>query len=234
MRPKLFMIPGALVIALEPPAIQGIGSFGGFQYELQDRGGNTLADLDRVAHTIVAQGSQRKNLTGFYTSFTSNDPQVLVNIDREKAKAMGVPFNQIADALGVYMGSEYVNNFDFNNRSYRVDVQADQQFRQTAADIRQFYVRSNTGQMIPLDNLVTLQQTSGPQVISHYNLFRSAEIDGSAAPGQQQPGTHGDGRPGKDSCCRVCRTNGRGWRSKRPSQAERPCIFSAWVFWWCI
>jgi HAE1 family hydrophobic/amphiphilic exporter-1 len=81
------------------------------------------------------------------------------------------------------MGSEYVNNFDFNNSSYRVDVQADQQFRQSVADIRQFYVRSNTNQMIPQDNLVNIKETSGPQVISHYNLFRSAEIDGSAAPG---------------------------------------------------
>ena len=183
LRPKLFMIPGALIIPLEPPAIQGVGTFGGFQFELEDRGANTLADLDQRAHLIVASGNQSKDITGLFTSFTSNDPQVLVNIDREKAKAMGVPFGQISDALQVYMGSEYVNNFDFNDRSYRVYVQADQKFRQTAADIPQFYVRSNTGQMIPLDNLVTLENTSGPQVISHYNLFRSAEIDGSAAPG---------------------------------------------------
>ncbi|MGC2617919.1 MAG: multidrug efflux RND transporter permease subunit [Acidobacteriaceae bacterium] len=183
LRPKLFMIPGALIVPLEPPAIQGVGSFGGFQFELQDRGSNTLSDLDRVAHTIVGAGNRNKDLVGLFTSFTSNDPQVLVSIDRDKAEAMGVPFSQISDALQVYMGSEYVNNFDFNNRSYRVDVQADQQFRMTAADIRQFYVRSNTNQMIPLDNLVTIKETSGPQVISHYNLFRSAEIDGSAAPG---------------------------------------------------
>ena len=183
LRPKLFMIPGALIVPLEPPAIQGIGSFGGFQFELQDLGRNTLPDLDRTAHLIVARAGQRKDLTGLFTSFTSNDPQVLVRIDREKAKALGVPFSQISDALQVYMGSEYVNNFDFNNRSYRVYVQADQQFRQDAAAIRQYYVRSSTNQMIPLDNLVTIENTSGPQVISHYNLFRSAEIDGSAAPG---------------------------------------------------
>jgi HAE1 family hydrophobic/amphiphilic exporter-1 len=183
LRMKLFMIPGALIVPLEPPAIWGIGSFGGFQFELQDLGGNTLGDLDRTAHNIVARGGQRKDLTGLFTSFTSNDPQVLVRIDREKAKALGVPFSQISDALQVYMGSEYVNNFDFNNRNYRVYVQADQQFRENAADIRQYYVRSTTNQMIPLDNLVAIENTSGPQVISHYNLFRSAEIDGSAAPG---------------------------------------------------
>jgi HAE1 family hydrophobic/amphiphilic exporter-1 len=177
------MIPGALIIPLEPPSIQGLGTFGGFQFELQDRGGNTLTDLDRTAHLLAARAGQRKDLTGLYTSFTSNDPQVLVRIDREKAKALGVPFGQISDALQVYMGSEYVNNFDFNNRSYRVYVQAAQQFRQNASDIRQYYVRSSTNQMISLDNLVTLENTSGPQVISHYNLFRSAEIDGSAAPG---------------------------------------------------
>ncbi|HEX3986046.1 MAG TPA: multidrug efflux RND transporter permease subunit [Acidobacteriaceae bacterium] len=182
-RRQFFMIPGALIIPMVPPAINGVGSFGGFQFELEDRGTNTLGDLDRVAHAIAARATQNKDLTGMYTSFTSNDPQVLVRIDRDKAKALGVPFGQISDALQVYMGSEYVNNFDFNNRSYRVYVQAEQQFREEASDIRQYYVRSATGQMIPLDNLVTIENTSGPQVISHYNLFRSAEIDGSPAPG---------------------------------------------------
>ena len=81
------------------------------------------------------------------------------------------------------MGSSYVNDFDFNNRSYRVYVQADEQFRRNAQDLRQYYVRSNTGQMIPLDNLASVTEISGPQVINHYNLFRSAEIDGSPAPG---------------------------------------------------
>ncbi len=183
LRPKFFMIPGALIIPMQPPAISGIGSFGGFQFELEDRGSNSLADLDRIAHTIVARGSQNKNLTGMFTSFTSNDPMVLVNIDRDKAQAIGVPFSQISDALGVYMGSEYVNNFDFNNRSYRVYVQAAEQYRENASDLQRYYVRSDSGQMIPLGNLVTIENTSGPQVISHYDLFRSAEIDGSAAPG---------------------------------------------------
>ncbi len=183
LRGKLMMIPGGLIIPFEPPAIQGIGSFGGFQFELQDLGGNTLQDIDRVAHTIAAKGNQDPKLAGLFTSFTSTDPQLIVDIDREKAKALGVSFGQITDALQVYMGSEYVNNFDFNNRSYRVYVQADQDFRQTAKDIRKFYVRSDTNQMIPLDNLVTLRNASAPQVISHYNLFRSAEINGSAAPG---------------------------------------------------
>jgi HAE1 family hydrophobic/amphiphilic exporter-1 len=96
---------------------------------------------------------------------------------------MGVPLSQITAAMSTFMGSSYVNDFDFNNRSYRVYVQADQEFRRNAADLREYYVRSNTNQMVPLDNFVVLSETSGPQVISHYDLFRSAEIDGSPAPG---------------------------------------------------
>lgn len=181
--PKLFGVPGAIVVAFEPPAISGIGSFGGFQFELQDLGRNTLQDLDAVAHKIAGASRQRKDLVGLFTSFTANDPQQLVQIDREKAKAIGVPINQITSALGVYMGSAYVNDFDFNNRSYRVFVQADQPFRMNARDLRQYYVRSDTQGLVPLGNIVTLQETAGPQVISHFNLFRSAEIDGAAAPG---------------------------------------------------
>jgi HAE1 family hydrophobic/amphiphilic exporter-1 len=94
-----------------------------------------------------------------------------------------VPLSQITDTLGVYMGSAYVNDFDFNNRSYRVYVQADKQFRAEAQNMKQFYVRSDSGAMVPLDNLISITQTTTPQVISHYNLFRSAEIDGSPAPG---------------------------------------------------
>ena len=181
--PKLFGIPGAIVVAFEPPAVSGIGSFGGFQFELQDLGRNTLQDIDTVAHKIVAGSRQRHDLQGLFTSFTANDPQQLVEIDREKAKAIGVPINQITQALGVYMGSEYVNDFDFNNRSYRVYVQADLPFRMSARDLRQYYVRSDTNGLVPLANIVSLKETSGPQVINHYNLFRSAEIDGAAAPG---------------------------------------------------
>jgi HAE1 family hydrophobic/amphiphilic exporter-1 len=178
------MQAGGLAQVFEPPAVQGIGSFGGFQFELQgDPSRNSLADLDAVAHKIVAAGNSRKDLSGLFTSFTSNDPQLLLSIDREKAKAMNVSIGQITDTLGVFMGSEYVNDFDYNNRSYRVFAQADSPFRMTESDIRSFYVRSGTGDMVPLENLVTIQQSSSPQVIPHYNLYRSVEIDGSSAPG---------------------------------------------------
>jgi len=136
-----------------------------------------------VAHQIVGAGMTSKEITNLYTSYTANDPLLLVSIDRNKAKMMGVTLDQISSTLSVFMGSEYVNNFDFNNRSYRVYVQADEKDRMNPADLRKFYVRTSGGDMVPLDNLVTIEQSSGPQVISHYNLFRSAEIDGQPLPG---------------------------------------------------
>jgi HAE1 family hydrophobic/amphiphilic exporter-1 len=182
--PKLFGVPGGILYAVEPPAIQGIGTVGGFQFILQDGGRNTFGDIDRIAHTMVgAARNPQFGLVNLNTTFTANDPQLSVTIDRQKAEAMGIPLSQITAAMGTYMGSSYVNDFNFNNRSYRVYVQADQQFRRNAGDFKAYYVRSNAGQMVPLDNLVALSETSGPQVINHYNLFRSAEIDGSPAEG---------------------------------------------------
>jgi HAE1 family hydrophobic/amphiphilic exporter-1 len=183
MRAQLAAIPGGLVIPFNPPSVQGLGQFGGFTFELEDLGRNTLQTLADTANQLSAAGNQTGKLTGLFTSFTANDPQVLVKIDREKAKSLQIPFSQITDALQVFMGSVYVNDFDFNNRSYRVYVQADQKFRSESKDMRSYYLRSDGGKMIPLDNVAQIEQTENPQVISHYNLFRAAEIDGSAAPG---------------------------------------------------
>jgi len=185
--PKLQMLMfapnGGLVAAIEPPAVSGVGAYGGFQFMLQDQGGNTLSDLDRVAHQIVNAGAAQKDLTDLFTTFSANDPQELVTIDREKAKAMGVSITQIATTLNVFMGSEYVNDFDYNDRTYRVYVEADQPFRMKASDLHSYYVRSDSGEMVPLDNLVTVAASAGPPVITHYDLFRAVEIDGSPAPG---------------------------------------------------
>jgi HAE1 family hydrophobic/amphiphilic exporter-1 len=183
VRPRMFGISGAIVFATLPPPIQGLGQFGGFQFVVQDQGAHKLEELAGAAGALMQQAGQRKDLVRLFSSFTANDPQYLVTIDREKAKSLHVPLSQITDTLGVYMGSSYVNDFDFNNRSYRVYVQADKQFRATAENLKQFYVRSDSGAMVPLDNLISVTQTTTPQVISHYNLFRSAEIDGSPAPG---------------------------------------------------
>jgi hydrophobic/amphiphilic exporter-1 (mainly G- bacteria), HAE1 family len=184
LRGPLFGIQGAVVVPFNPPAVQGLGNFGGFQYQLEDLGRNSLQTLADTANQLVAQGNRSGTLTGLFTSFTANDPQYLVQIDRAKAKSLQVPFSQITDALQVYMGSVYVNDFDFNNRSYRVYVQADAKYRSSPQDIGEYYLRSDTGMMIPLDNFAKVEQTANPQVISHFNLFRSAEIDGSAAQGR--------------------------------------------------
>jgi HAE1 family hydrophobic/amphiphilic exporter-1 len=183
IRPRMFGVSGAIVFPTLPPPIQGLGQFGGFQFVVQDQTSHTLEELAATTHNLMREAGQRKDLVRLFSSFTANDPQYLVTIDREKAKSLHVPLSQITDTLGVYMGSAYVNDFDFANRSYRVYVQADKQFRSKAQDMKQFYVRSDGGAMVPLENLITITQTTTPQVISHYNLFRSAEIDGSPAPG---------------------------------------------------
>ena len=183
IRGPLMGIPGGLVIPFSPPAVEGASDIGGFTFELEDLGRNTVQNLANAANKLVNFGNQDKNLAGLFTAFTANDPQYLVKIDRDRAKSLQVPFSQVTDALQVFMGSVYVNDFDFNNRSYRVYLQADQKYRAEAKDIRSYYLKSDTGKMIPLDNLVEIEQTANPQVISHFNLFRSAEISGSAAPG---------------------------------------------------
>ncbi len=185
LRGPFFGISGAIVIPFEPPAVQGLGQFGGFQFELLDQGSHTLQDLDKVTHDLTRAAGERKekDIAGLFTTYTASDPQYVITIDREKAKSLHIPLSQITDTLSVYMGSAYINDFDFNNRSYRVYVQADKQFRSHPQDMKQYYVRSDAGAMVPLENLVSINQTVAPQVISHYNLFRSTEINGSAAPG---------------------------------------------------
>ena len=162
-----------------PPAIAGVSSLGGFTFEIQDEGGNTVQDLYNVAQKVARDGNSNPALAGLFSPFTANDPQFVVNIDRGKALSLQVPMQQITDALQVYLGSAYVNDFDFNNRTYRVYVQAAQPFRGQPRDIRNLYVRSDTGAMVPLDNVVSVSEGTSPQVITHYNLFRSAEIDGA-------------------------------------------------------
>jgi hydrophobic/amphiphilic exporter-1 (mainly G- bacteria), HAE1 family len=184
LRGPLMGIQGAFVIPFNAPAVQGLGNFGGFSFQVVDLGRNSLQTLSTATNKLVAAGNSGKEVQGLFTGYTANDPQYIVNINREKAKSLQIPLGQITDALQVYMGSVYINDFDFNNRTYRVYLQADSQFRAKAKDISEYYLRSDTGRMIPLDNVVDISQTGSPQVISHFNLFRSAEIDGSGAPGK--------------------------------------------------
>lgn len=183
LRPKLMSIPGAIVMPFEPPAIRGVGSFGGFQFEVQEETDRNLSVLFDTVHTLTQQGNQGNILTGMFSSFTVNDPQLRVEVDRFKAKSLNVNLQELFSTMQVYLGSQYVNDFDFLNRIYRVYVQADQRFRSEPSDIGNLYVRSQTGAMIPMSNLVKVKQVYTPQSITHYNMFRSAEVNGSPKPG---------------------------------------------------
>jgi HAE1 family hydrophobic/amphiphilic exporter-1 len=182
VRGPLLGIGDAIIFPTLPPPIQGLGSYGGFEFELQQTGGS-LEELEQVFHQFQQVASQRPELKQLFANFSARDPQYTVQIDREKAKSLGVSFTQITSALQIYMGSEYVNDFEFNNRSYRVYVQADKQFRSQPRDLKQYYVRSDSGQMVPLDNIVAVKESTNAGIISHYNLFRNVDISGSAAPG---------------------------------------------------
>lgn len=183
LRPQLMGIPGAIVMPFEPPAIRGVGSFGGFQFEVQEETERNLSTLFDTVQTLTMAGNQGNVLTGMFSSFTVNDPQLRVEVDRFKAKSLNVNLQELFSTMQVYLGSQYVNDFDFLNRIYRVYVQADQRFRSEPSDIGNLYVRSQTGAMIPMSNLVKVKQIYTPQAITHYNMFRSAEVNGSPKPG---------------------------------------------------
>ena len=181
--PKLMSIPGAMVLSFAPPSIPGLSRFGGFEFQLLDQSGGDIDALARAAYAVMGAANQSPLLAGVFTSFTANDPQLLVTIDRQRALAAGVPLNEVTGALQTFLGSSYVNDFQFNNRAYRVYVQAESQYRSSPQDLKALYARARTGQMVPLESLVTIRETTAPQVIGHYNLFRSATLNGAARPG---------------------------------------------------
>ncbi len=179
----LFSIPGAIVVGFTPPAIPGLSRFGGFEFQILDQTGTNIETLAKGTQAVVAAGNQSPKLRGLFSAFTANDPQIQVTIDRQRALALGLPLSEITSAMQIFLGSQYVNDFEFNNRAYRVYVQADQRFRSNPQALKQLYARSRTGEMIPLEQVVQLKETTAPQVISHFNLFRAASLNGSAAPG---------------------------------------------------
>jgi HAE1 family hydrophobic/amphiphilic exporter-1 len=184
LRGPLFGIQGAMVIPFIPPSINGVGAFGGFEFQVLDQGG--AADINQLANAtnaVIGQASQSPRLAGLFSSFTANDPQLAVDIDRDKARSLGLPISEVTNALQIYLGSTYVNDFDFNNRAYRVYVQADKAYRSDPKDLGQYYARTLNGDMVPLASVVRVRETTAPQVITHFNLFRSATVNGSAAPG---------------------------------------------------
>ncbi|MDB9530962.1 efflux RND transporter permease subunit, partial [Nodularia spumigena CS-1038] len=184
LRGKLFAIPEARIFPVNPPPIQGLGNFGGFNFQLQDRRGSSgLESLVQSMGQMLGRANQTPGLQAVFSTFAAQTPQLLVEVDRNKAKALQVSIDDIFRTLQTALGSQYVNDFNLQQRNYRVYIQADQQFRSNPKDIGQLYVRSQTNQMIPLKNLITTTSVIGAQTINHYNLFRSIEINGSAAPG---------------------------------------------------
>ncbi len=181
---KLLSIPEARVFPVNPPPIQGLGNFGGFVFQLQDRRGNSgLESLVQSMGQLLGKANQTPGLQAVFSTFAADTPQLLVEVDRNKAKSLQVSIDDVFSTLQTALGSQYVNDFNLQQRNYRVYIQADQQFRSNPKDIGKLYVRSQKNQMIPLSNLVTVTSTVGAQTINHYNLFRSIEINGSAAPG---------------------------------------------------
>lgn len=184
LRQQFAAIPEARILPNNPPAISGLGSFGGFTLHLQElTSGGDINNLVQVSNEFLQQANERSQLDSVYTTFTANSPRYQVSINRNEAKALQVDVDDILNTLGIFLGSQYVNDFTLQQRNYRVYVQADQEFRAQPDDIRQLYVRSANDEMISLANLVTLTPNSGPSTIPHFNLFRAIEITGSAAEG---------------------------------------------------
>ncbi|HNN64184.1 MAG TPA: efflux RND transporter permease subunit, partial [Candidatus Obscuribacter sp.] len=183
LRGPLGGITEATVIPFNPPSIQGLGNFGGFAFELQDLFGTDIGQLAGVTRQIMMEAAGEKQLTGVFSPFTANSPQLITEVMRDKARALKVLVSDVFQTMEIMLGSRYVNDFDLGNRIYRVYVQADELFRSNPKDIGGLYVRSQNGEMISLSHLVKVERTTAPQTISHYNLFRCAEVNGSAAPG---------------------------------------------------
>jgi len=180
---RLFGITDAFCLAFGPPAIHGLGHTGGFELRLQDRGGAGLQSLESAANTLLAQANSSLVLTRLNSTFRANIPQLYVDVDRVKAKSMGVPLSTIFDTLQTYLGSSYVNDFNLFGRTFKVVAQADKNFRATADNIGRLEVRNTQGQMLPLRTLLTVRDIVGPQLVTHYNLYPSTTITGSANPG---------------------------------------------------
>jgi hydrophobic/amphiphilic exporter-1 (mainly G- bacteria), HAE1 family len=178
-------IGNANVIAFNLPAILGLSQFGGFEFQMQDRSGGKFSIEQLVANAgeVIAKASKDPSLTGVFTQYTANAPRIELDLDRDKLQALNVDFEDALNALGAYFGSEYVNDFVFGQRTYRVYIQADREFRNSPEDINQIYVRSRNNNVISLGELVTQTPKTGAQIINHYNVYRAVKIQGGPAPG---------------------------------------------------
>jgi multidrug efflux pump len=173
----------AFVAIFPPPPVQGIGQTGGFKLYVEDRGGAGFEDLYTNVQTALGQGYQTPSLTGLFSSFQVNVPQIDTHVDRERAKTYGVALTDVFETLQVYLGSLYANDFNRFGRTYQVNVQAESAFRLQPEQIGRLKTRNAAGDMVPLGSLVTVTRGHGPDQVMHYNGYPAAEINGGPAPG---------------------------------------------------
>jgi len=176
-------IQDAFIVMFPPPPVQGLGTTGGFKLQLEDRGGLGYEALDQAVKAFMAKAYKTPELAGMFTSYQVNTPQLYADIDRTKARQLGVAVTDVFDTMQIYLGSLYVNDFNKFGRTYSVRVQADAPFRARAEDIGQLKVRSSSGEMVPLSALMKVQNSVGPERAMRYNGFLSADINGGPAPG---------------------------------------------------
>lgn len=180
---KFFAIPSARVFAFGPPPLPGYGSVSGFTMQLQDRSGGAIEQLAGYAKQLTEAAARRPEIGRISTTFNSATPQVKVELDREKARTLGVPVDSVFQTLQAYLSGLYVNDFVRFGRVYKVFLQAESPFTNQPDDIGQFYVRNHSGQMVPLSTLVKVSKMSGPNFVTRFNLYNAAEMMGAAAPG---------------------------------------------------
>jgi HAE1 family hydrophobic/amphiphilic exporter-1 len=180
---RLGTLPEGIAFGITPPAIPGVGQSGGFTFVLEDRSGKDVAFLDSNLQTFLGAARKRPELTNLTTTFLPTVPQVFVDVDRDKAIAQGVPLSDLYQTLQAFMGGSFINYFNRFGRQWRVFIEAEGEQRTRAENVSQFYVRNRDGGMVPLSALTTIKRISGPEFTQRYNLYRSAQIFGSAAPG---------------------------------------------------
>jgi hydrophobe/amphiphile efflux-1 (HAE1) family protein len=183
LRQRLSVIQDAQALVFVPPAVRGMGNASGFSMRLQDRQALGSAALYKASQDLIAAVNKEPRIARAFTSFQISTPQVFVDVDRIKAQMLRVPVGSIFEAMRIYMGSAYVNDFNMFGRPYRLVIQADANFRSDPANVSRIRVRSSDGQMVPLGSLVTFREIAGPERVPRYNLFPTVEVNGQAAPG---------------------------------------------------
>jgi multidrug efflux pump len=176
-------IPDAFIALFPPPPVQGLGTTGGFKLQFEDRASLGYEALDAATKSFLAKAYQTPELAGLFSSFQVNVPQLYADVDRTRARQLGVPVTEVFDTMQIYLGSLYVNDFNRFGRTYSVRVQADAPFRAHAEDVGLLKVRTNSGEMVPLSALMKVKPSAGPERAMRYNGFLAADINGRAAPG---------------------------------------------------